>query len=62
MTAVLLKNGDEVESVPLEYAGSPSQFRARLRAEGTGAHEILVTAFHPASGNTGVDRTTVIIE
>lgn len=62
LTATLLKDGDTVARVPLEYAGSPSQFRARLQADGPGAHEILVTAFYPASGNTGVDRTTVVIE
>lgn len=62
MVAVLSKDGVEVARASLEYAGDASRFRAALRAEEPGAHEILVYAFHPESGNTGLDRTTVIVQ
>jgi hypothetical protein len=59
---VLSKGGVEVARAPLLYDGEASRFRGTLSAEGPGAHEILVYAFHPETGNTGLDRTTVIIQ
>lgn len=59
---MLSKDGVEVARAPLEYAGEASRFRVTLTAVEPGAHEILVYAFHPETGNTGLDRTTVIIQ
>lgn len=58
----MTKDGVEVARAPLEFAGEASRFRVTLTAKEAGAHEILVYAFHPETGNTGLDRTTVIVQ
>lgn len=52
---------EEASEVPLVYAGSPSQFRAEIELSAVGAYEILVYAHDPENGNTGLDRTTLIL-
>lgn len=56
------RDGERVGDLPLAYAGSASQFAARWTAPGSGTYEILVFAHDPANGNTGLDRTVVIVE
>lgn len=58
--AVLSSEGVEVARATAEYAGTTSQFRATLPVERPGAYEVLVYAYHPETGNTGLDRTTFI--
>jgi len=53
-------DGDAIE-VPLEYAGTASRFRTTWTAPEPGLYDILVYAHDPADGNTGLDRTTVIL-
>lgn len=59
--AVVSKDGAEVTRAPLEYAGSASQFVATVATQGPGLYEVLVYAYHPETGNTGLDRTTFIV-
>lgn len=59
--AVVTRDGTEVARVPFEYAGSSSQFRAVVPTSGPGLYEVLAYAYHPATGNTGLDRTTFIV-
>lgn len=59
--AVLTREGDEGVRVPLEYAGTPSRFRGSLPVQSAGLHQVLVYAYHPETGNTGLDRTTFIV-
>lgn len=47
--------------MPLEYAGTPSRFRAPLPVDDTGLYQLLVYAYHAETGNTGLDRTTFIV-
>lgn len=56
------RDGERVADLPLAFAGSASQFAARWTAPGPGTYEILVFAHDPANGNTGLDRTAVIVE
>lgn len=58
---MLSKDGAEVARVPFEYAGSPSQFRAVVPTPGPGLYEVLAYAYDPATGNTGLDRTSFIV-
>ena len=48
-----------VATVPLPYAGTPSQFQAQWTMPDAGFYEIVVVARQNATSNTGVDRTTV---
>jgi hypothetical protein len=45
----------------MSYAGATSQYSARWPPEAPGTYLLEVWAYHPASGNTGIDRTSVIV-
>lgn len=59
--AIVRRDGKPVAQVPLKYAGQTSQFAAAVPATEPGMYEVLVYAYDPANGNTGLDRTTFII-
>ena len=61
VAAIVKRNGTKIDEVPLRYAGSTSQFAAKLNFREAGAYEITVYTYDPANGNTGVDKTTVVI-
>lgn len=48
-----------VDTVPLPYAGTASQFQAEWTMPAAGFYEIMVVARQNATANTGVDRSTV---
>ena len=48
-----------VDTVPLPYAGTASQFQAEWTMAAAGFYEIVVVARQNATANTGVDRSTV---
>ncbi|UCD35515.1 MAG: hypothetical protein JSU90_01405 [Nitrospiraceae bacterium] len=59
---VLVKyEGKIVETVGLDYAG-PSTFAGQAVVEKKGAYELIVYAFDPRTGNSGVDRTRVTVK
>lgn len=59
--AMIKKDGKMVESVPLTFTGQTSTFSANYTAPENGVYEITVYAYHDKTGNTGLDRTTVIV-
>lgn len=59
--AIVLRGGARLRELPLAYAGETSRFEAELAIDGPGAYEVIVYAYDPASGNTGLDRTTFIV-
>jgi hypothetical protein len=60
--AIVSRNGSRLRELPLAYAGETSQFAAELGSLEPGAYEVLVYAHDPANGNTGLDRTTFLVE
>jgi hypothetical protein len=60
--AIVSRNGAKLREVPLRYAGETSQFATELADLEPGAYEIAVFAHDPANGNTGLDRTTFLVE
>jgi hypothetical protein len=62
VVALLARDGKPAGRVPLRYAGSTSQFEGSLELREPGAWEIAVYAYERATGNTGLDRTTVVVE
>lgn len=60
--ALVKRDGIPYGELPLTYAGTPSRFGAPLEIAKPGSYEIIVYAFDPVSGNTGVDKTTVVVE
>ena len=61
VAAFVYHDGKKHMKLPLEYAGEPSQFQATLEVDRTGVYEVIVYAYDPANGNTGVDKTTFIV-
>lgn len=55
------RNGTELGEVALTYAGASSQYVARIETGLPGTYDVLVSAYDPLTGNTGVDRTTFTI-
>jgi hypothetical protein len=60
--AAVSRNGAKLREVPLAYAGETSQFAGELTGLEPGAYDVLVYAHDPANGNTGLDRTTFLVE
>jgi len=59
--ALVRRDGGAPTRVPLAFAGTTSLFEATLAAPEPGLYEVVVYAFDPANGNTGVDRTTFMV-
>jgi hypothetical protein len=62
VAAIVYRNGERVATVPLAYAGSTSQFAIDWTAPESGTYEAVVYAYDPSNGNTGLDRTTFIVQ
>ncbi len=60
--ALIKKDGKLIAEAPMQYAGNTSQFSGSFEITGAGAYEITVYAYDPANGNTGVDKTTLLIQ
>lgn len=46
----------------LRYAGISNRFIGQFAAERVGVYDIVVTAFEPATGNSGVAETTFEVD
>jgi len=56
------RDGKRAGDMELAYAGQTSQFSGTLQISGPGTYEVIVYAYDPATGNTGLDRTTFIVD
>lgn len=54
--------GKPVAGGPLKYGGQPNRFVGAFVAPGKAVYDIVVTAFDPASGNSGVAETTFQVD
>lgn len=61
VNAIISAPGIETRIIPLKTDKKPSTFSAKADL-GTGNFEIIVYAFDPATGNTGLDKTNIIIK
>lgn len=60
VTAILSREGTEVQELELKAGEKPSTFSAETTLE-QGLYELLVYAYDPLTGNTGVDKTNFIV-
>lgn len=58
--ALIKKDGNIIDTVPLAFTGQTSMFSAGYTAPERGVYEIIVTAYHDKTGNTGIGKSTVI--
>jgi hypothetical protein len=56
--AQIRTNGVAVANVKLEYANTPSLFKGCYTVKDEGFYEIIVYAYQPSNGNTGLGRVT----
>lgn len=61
VTALIRSRDRYIGEVRLSYAGEIGQFAGESTIPSDGPYDIIVYAFDPANGNTGLDRTTVVV-
>jgi hypothetical protein len=59
--ALVKRDGEAIQSVVLAYAGKRNTFEGRLEVTKKGVYELTVYAYHPSTGNSGVDRATITV-
>lgn len=59
---VVTSNGAAVARGPLRYGGQANRFVGEFNAANKAVYDIVVTAFDPASGNSGVAETTFEVD
>ena len=59
--AIVKHKGGIIDSIPMYFAGS-STFRGEAIVKAKGRYEMIVYAFDPQTGNTGVDKTAVQVD
>ena len=59
---IVKRNGERIGSMPMSYAGQTSQFAGPVAVDGSGVYDVTVYAYDPRTGNTGLDRTTFIVQ
>jgi hypothetical protein len=59
--ALIKHEGSIIDSVPMRFAG-PSAFQAEATVTKKGQYEIIIYAFDPQTGNSGVDKVKVTVQ
>lgn len=62
VAALVKKDGENFTVVPLEIQETMNTFSAPFTASAPGVYEILVYAYDPKTGNTGVDQGSFIVK
>lgn len=58
--AYVKRDGQKLEEISLSFAGERNCFETKIKIETKGNYEFVVYAFDPKTGNTGVDKTTLV--
>ncbi len=58
--ALVKHKGKITDTVNMNFAG-PSTFKGEANVSSKGTYEIIVYAYDPQTGNTGVDKAAVIV-
>lgn len=58
---LIYKDGKLLTKVPLQQKDKDSTFEGNFQPAAAGLYEIIITAYDPKSGNTGVDKRNIII-
>ncbi|QPJ63788.1 MAG: hypothetical protein G3M70_10825 [Candidatus Nitronauta litoralis] len=61
VTAMIKKDGKLLNKRLLSFAGKTSLFAGTIQLEKPGTYEIMVYAYDPRNGNTGLDSTTLMV-
>jgi hypothetical protein len=61
VAALVRRDGEPIQPVAMAYAGKRNTFEGRLELTKKGVYELTVYAYHPTTGNSGVDRATITV-
>jgi hypothetical protein len=61
VAALVKRDGVSLQPVAMTYAGKRNTFEGRLEVTTKGVYELTVYAYHPSTGNSGVDRATITV-
>jgi len=61
VAVIVKKNGQYFNTYPLKFSGKTNIFQTDLQLD-KGVYEFIVYAYDAKTGNTGVDKTTVIVK
>ena len=61
ITAMIEHDGKPLPERPLTYSGTTSQYELLFRPDAAGLYNVVVQAYDPTTGNTGVDRTSFTV-
>lgn len=59
---LISREGEKTVEAAMSHTGTDSRFAGELPVSGEGVYDITVYAHDPRTGNTGLDRTTVIVD
>ncbi|WP_323846296.1 hypothetical protein [Microbulbifer magnicolonia] len=62
VAAIIKRDGEPYKTVPLRMQDTMNTFSAPVEATAAGVYELLVYAYDPKTGNTGVDRGSFIVK
>jgi len=62
IVATVSRDGEPYGVFPMKYARQLSHFATDLTVQGKGTYVVTVSAYEPATGNTGVGMTTFIVK
>jgi hypothetical protein len=60
--ALIKRDGAPIQTVVMAYAGKRNTFEGRLEVTKKGVYELVVYAYHPSTGNSGVDGATIVVK
>ncbi|AHM61511.1 hypothetical protein D770_16285 [Flammeovirgaceae bacterium 311] len=60
--ALVYKEGKLLQRAPLQVKDKDSTFEGSFVPQAAGLYEIIITAYDPASGNTGADKVNIIVK
>lgn len=61
ITAMIARDGKTLPEQPLAYSGTTSQYELSFRPDAPGVYNVVVQAYDPTTGNTGVDKTSFTV-
>jgi len=60
--ALVSREGEKVGEFPLTFTGTASTFQGTFNPENPGTYNLSVYAFDPRTGNSGVDKTSIVVK
>jgi len=60
--ALVSKDGEKLGEFPLSFTGKTSTFEGTFNPDEPGTYDLTIYAFDPRTGNSGVDKTSIVVK